>query len=248
MTDLDRVVEIRIDRSVVIEPDGLTVAFADVEDSRCPRGAVCVWEGEGTAELRLRTRDGRTAVVRPTVRPGSDPARYAWLTAYAFGLRITLLELNPYPELDRPRDRSRYRARLRFERVGDPAPCLDVEFDRNPSGRCADPLWLDEVSIENGRLVVASHFGGGCGEHGFSLIAQQGFAKTNPPTIDCWFVHCNVDDPCEAIVADTVCFDLRRIGGLCDALFGGCGEIVINVYECDPEDPGGMHPVTWARW
>lgn len=245
--DIDRAVEIRIDRSVFIRSEGLTITFAEVEDSRCPRGVVCVWEGEGIAELRLRVVDGREAVVRPTVRPGTDPERFPWLTAYAFGLKISLLELAPYPDVDRPYDRSRYTARLRFERVGDPAPCRDVEFDSDPAGRCADPLWFDSVRIEDDRLVAALRHGGGCGDHEFALFADRGFAKTNPPTIDCRLVHHNLGDLCEAIVADTVCFDLRRIGELCDGIFGDCGEIVINVHECDPAGTGEMRTLRWVR-
>lgn len=245
--DLDRIVEVGIDQSIFIAPEQLRITFAEVTDSRCPIGAVCFWEGEGIAELHLRKNDGREAVVTPTIRPGGDPDRDAWLKAYAFGLRITLLELEPFPDIDRPYDRSRYRARLRIERVGDPAPCLDVEFDRYPPNRCGAPLWLDEVSIEDDRLVVSSSFSGGCGEHGFALIASRTFTGIDPPTIECWFAHYNIDDACRAIVSETVCFDLRRVGEFCDGLFGGCAEIVIRVHECDPSDPGEMRTVTWVR-
>jgi len=247
ISGIDRAIDIRIDHSVFIRSERLTVTFTDVIESRCPRGAICIWEGEGIAELRLRTSDRREAVIRPTIRPGMDPERFPWLTAYAFGLKITLLELEPYPDVDLRYDRSRCRARLLFELVGDPAPCRDVEFDEDPAGRCADPLWFDDVSIDGDRLVVALRHSGGCGDHEFALFADRGFAKTNPPSIDCRFVHYDLGDLCEAIVPDTACFDLRRIGELCDGIFHGCDEIVINVYECDPSGTGEMRTVRWIR-
>ena len=60
------------------------------EDSRCPTGVTCVWEGNAAAELGATAGSGPTQqlVLNTTL----DPRSTLWN-----GLRITLLDVSPHP-------------------------------------------------------------------------------------------------------------------------------------------------------
>jgi hypothetical protein len=77
---------------------------AVLEDSRCPAGVQCVWEGNASIRLTLSS-GGRSesAVVNSAV----DPRQAAF-----FGYTIGLRDLTPYPVAAQPTDRSRYVATI----------------------------------------------------------------------------------------------------------------------------------------
>lgn len=83
----------------------LTVRFdAVTEDSRCPTGVQCVWEGNAGVRLTL-TSDDETQVF--IVNSALEP-RWVTFGGYAVGYR----ELAPYPVSEQPTDRSEYVARI----------------------------------------------------------------------------------------------------------------------------------------
>lgn len=73
---------------------GPSITFENVEDSRCPRNTVCVWEGE--VRVHLRVGDERVNIKVP----GS---------ATAAGYTIEVREVRPYPD-DPPPPKSAYEA------------------------------------------------------------------------------------------------------------------------------------------
>ena len=54
--DLSKNILIAYEQTVYIESEGISVTFREFSDSRCPKGAVCVWEGEGIVELIISPR------------------------------------------------------------------------------------------------------------------------------------------------------------------------------------------------
>ncbi|MBX2872476.1 MAG: hypothetical protein KTR30_10265 [Saprospiraceae bacterium] len=73
-------------------PD-MIVHFTQVtQDSRCPTGVNCVWEGEAVAELVLGKMGADTLAL--TYRPGREKASIGRASGYSF----RLLEVKPYPE------------------------------------------------------------------------------------------------------------------------------------------------------
>jgi hypothetical protein len=78
--------------------DGIEIGFAAVlEDSRCPTGVTCVWEGRASINLSL-TRAGQTGGVNLEIPGGTgrdDTERHR--PVEALGYRFTLLALDPYP-------------------------------------------------------------------------------------------------------------------------------------------------------
>jgi hypothetical protein len=89
----------------------LRLGFVDVEnDSRCPASVVCIWAGDGHAVLAVGAATG--PLERLHLHTTLDPRG-----ADAFGYRVTLLDLMPYP--DQPGDipLDAYAVRLRVERL-----------------------------------------------------------------------------------------------------------------------------------
>jgi hypothetical protein len=89
----------------------LRVGFMSVpSDSRCPTSVVCVWAGDGAAEISYGLGDGPS--FPDTLHTTLDPK------SVDFGAyRLTLLALTPYPSTTRPIPARDYRARLRVERI-----------------------------------------------------------------------------------------------------------------------------------
>ena len=106
-------VRIRVGQTIVVE--GIKVRFNAVEsDSRCPSDVVCVWEGDAVAnfvveqncncdtpafELKLHT----------TLQPKSGTA---------YGFRLELLQVAPYPRASSPIKQDAYNAWIRLTRTG----------------------------------------------------------------------------------------------------------------------------------
>ncbi|HEX6943825.1 MAG TPA: hypothetical protein VF128_12925 [Gemmatimonadaceae bacterium] len=105
-------VKVRVGQTIVV--GGIRVRFSNVEsDSRCASDVVCVWEGDAVAnfvveqncacespafELKLHT----------TLEPKSGSA---------YGSRIELLELAPYPRTTSPVRKDSYEAWVRITSV-----------------------------------------------------------------------------------------------------------------------------------
>jgi hypothetical protein len=101
---------VRVVRGQPLSIDGgrLTIAFTDLNDSRCPANVVCVWEGDAAATLRL---EGAGAVATPTLHTRLDPKG----TTHA-GYEITLVNVTPYPGTEPPNARLAPTAILRVTR------------------------------------------------------------------------------------------------------------------------------------
>lgn len=74
---------------------GASLQFIEFKDSRCPKGAQCIWAGHATATLRL-TRAGATTetIVIGTEAP---PAMKLPYQASSGDLQFTLTALEPAP-------------------------------------------------------------------------------------------------------------------------------------------------------
>jgi hypothetical protein len=237
--DLSENILLAYEQTVFIESEGISITFREFSDSRCPRGAVCVWEGEGIVELLVENGEGDIASALPVIRPGRDPERHTWMKAYALDYRITLLKLEPCPDLnDPPSGAQEHTALLDIERIPDPSGCDHVMFTQgDPSAMCRNELTIRGGSIDGIILDVYVTYGGGCGDHEFILLGRPAFMESFPVQIDLYVHHGNIDDYCDAIVSDTLCFDLRRVAELYEGVYQSCDDILINVLDCNPGDP-----------
>jgi len=94
-----------------VEGTAIHVRFLSVpEDSRCPIDVVCVWAGDGVAEIGLAVGSGPTTPVR--LHTTLEPRSADWN-----GVRVTLLELSPAPRAATPTKAEDYAVRLQVEPV-----------------------------------------------------------------------------------------------------------------------------------
>ncbi|MDH4062787.1 MAG: hypothetical protein OEW19_00195 [Acidobacteriota bacterium] len=85
----------------------VTITFVRVsDDSRCPRGVTCIWEGDATVELRIQPEDGAVELMSLHANPGFTQE------ATAARVRVRLVRLEPSPEADRPVAAGDYRVVL----------------------------------------------------------------------------------------------------------------------------------------
>jgi hypothetical protein len=247
--DLSENILLAYEQTVFIESEDLSVTFKDYMESRCPVGAVCFWEGEGVVELILENSSGDEVSTLPVIRPGRDPDKYTWLKAYAMDYRITLLELEPYPDLNEPPSGpEEYTALLKIERIVDPSGCDHVMFTQgDPKAMCEDELTIRGGSIEGLAIEIYVLYGGGCGDHSFMLLGRPNFMESYPVQIDLYVHHRNIDDYCDAIVSDTLCFDLRRVAELYEGIYQSCDDVLVNILDCNMDDPDEEFQVL-MRW
>jgi hypothetical protein len=248
VTDLPANIEIGYKETVFIESERLHITFNDFSDSRCPIGARCIWEGEAIVELLLVREESDSAYALPVSRPGLDPDRFTWLKAYALDYRITLIHLEPYPVVGEDRETSSYSISIYVERIIDPTDCDHVNFIRsNPTDLCEDEVVLGGAVLEDDLLKLPVKYTGGCGGHDFMLVAQPYFMESYPVQINLYLRHKNLGDFCEAVVGDTICFDVRRIGELYEGVYGKCDDIILNIYDCCMDDPEERFSVVLRR-
>lgn len=107
---LPAVVELHVGESVRLPQDRLTVTFEGVtQDSRCPMGAACKWEGDAAARLTLRS----------VMSEAEDCTLHTTLNPKSINIGQLLLQLKgvePYPTLDFPIDAKEYIATLAIDR------------------------------------------------------------------------------------------------------------------------------------
>ncbi len=89
-------VRLRAGQSARSPADRILITFDSVvEDSRCPQGVRCVWEGNAGIALSLKAPGGSAVVVLNTsTRFESRVSR--------LGFTIRLLEVSPLPEAEAP--------------------------------------------------------------------------------------------------------------------------------------------------
>lgn len=87
-------------------------------DSRCPENGICVWAGEAQVRLWLRKPAAERTFVTATIAgyvTAESTSSHA--SVDTLGYRITLLQLDPYPNTNRERREADYRALFNVESV-----------------------------------------------------------------------------------------------------------------------------------
>jgi len=103
---LDTEFTLAVGQSVVVAGENLSIEFVEVvSDSRCPKGATCIWAGEASCLIELTASDSTFRKV--LTQPGpSSPS-----TATVAGYEITF-DILPYPELGKQIAAKDYRLQM----------------------------------------------------------------------------------------------------------------------------------------
>ena len=100
-----------VGKSAAVKGGGLGIEFVSVvEDSRCPQGVDCIWEGNAKVRLRLKKAGGASAEIE--LNTNVEPQRAA-----ALGYDVRLTSLAPYPKGSEAVDKKSYVAALEVRRV-----------------------------------------------------------------------------------------------------------------------------------
>jgi len=79
--------------------DAVKICFDSLlEDSRCPRGALCIWMGTATGEFSLSVNNNEQKI---TLSTAASPALLPRDTVL-MGYKIEFLDLLPYPDINVP--------------------------------------------------------------------------------------------------------------------------------------------------
>ena len=102
-------IRIRVGQTVIVE--GVRVRFSAVEsDSRCPIDAICVWEGDAVAVFVVEQNcDCRTPAFELKLHTSLQPK-----SGTAYGFKVELLHLAPYPSASSPIKPDAYSAWIRL--------------------------------------------------------------------------------------------------------------------------------------
>ena len=102
-------IRIRIGQTVIVE--GVKVRFSAVEsDSRCPMDAICVWQGDAVAVFVVEQNcDCRTPAFELKLHTSLEPR-----SGTAYGFKVELRQLAPYPSASSPIKQDAYSAWIRL--------------------------------------------------------------------------------------------------------------------------------------
>jgi hypothetical protein len=102
-------VTLQLDQTVEVTPDGIRMTFIGIpEDSRCPTGVECIWEGR--ALVKFSFRKGNEYMEDVMATPSSNSTVPAYIEV--FGRKAKLLKVTPYPEGNNPIPAVDYRVRV----------------------------------------------------------------------------------------------------------------------------------------
>ena len=114
--------QVRLDEEFYLSPgqrvsiarEDLEVKFKEVtEDSRCPKGATCVWAGRVTCALEL-THAGVSKPISLTETGLTDEYSRAMYEGFEFAFQVT-----PYPHVGEKIAKAKYRLHLTINKLTD---------------------------------------------------------------------------------------------------------------------------------
>lgn len=105
---LDQEFTMEVGDMVRVEGTHLLIHFLSVpEDSRCPTGVTCVWEGDAEVLLELSSDNAEFAPQQRTLHTSLEPRSVSFM-----GVVIRLVEVAPYPSANERIDPASYTVRL----------------------------------------------------------------------------------------------------------------------------------------
>ena len=108
---LDKEVSVRIDRRYTVYPN-LSFEVDEVNDSRCPRGVVCIWQGVAVVWVKVFESAQIQAAEADRLRLSTHESRSQTYDDYHF----ELIDVEPYPDIEEEYDEEDIRVVLKITR------------------------------------------------------------------------------------------------------------------------------------
>jgi hypothetical protein len=110
---LDGAFELKHNQTALMESENLSIKFTDVpEDSRCPVGVECIWQGQAGIDLEIKKQENEPETIRLTSNAGEPE-----LAEKPVGdLYIRLVKVEPAKTTDRELKLSDYKITLTISR------------------------------------------------------------------------------------------------------------------------------------
>jgi hypothetical protein len=93
--EIGKITEVRLDETVENSKFNLSLRVKNLDDSRCPNGIVCVWEGNASVEFQLATKKGKYKFTLDT----HNPPNFKNDTVIE-GIKYQLIDVLPYPDIN----------------------------------------------------------------------------------------------------------------------------------------------------
>lgn len=221
--------------------EGLKIGFEKtVSDSRCPLDAYCFWAGMARVKLWLLKTNAETATATPAILgTGEDAESIRNLSVTVLGYRISLLELNPYPQNFDPIEPGEYVTTIEVEAIDGERYVPEVEIADLPIDSILfDPYSIDTLQLDGDILTLTAGYSGGCADHDFVLcMSPAAFLESYPVQANLYLRHDSHGDMCEALISEVLEFDLRPVASLFQYYYPGSeGMVYLNVHAFNGED------------
>lgn len=115
----------------------------------------------------------------------------------------------------------------------DAIPVILIENPDDFDRAAVEKNWfrINNVYTSENFLIYHIQYGGGCKTHEFQLFSTEGIYFSNPPQADLFLSHENNGDMCEALVPDTLVFDLTPLRER------GYQRLGLRIYEYEKQEP-----------
>jgi hypothetical protein len=240
VSDLEDAITLGFGQTVYVESEKLWITFTDmIGDSRCPMEAYCLWPGQAEIEISMRKRFGMEDFVVLVLPADRDPFLEPELFECSYGYRVYFLGLGPYPAAGHTIPDESYIALIYIEPDLECCPEGEVCFTWvSPFLLQRDPFILNGASMEGDELTIDVGYSGGCRDHGFKLYMQPVFAESNPVRANLYLSHNGNGDACEALISESLAFDVRKIAELYHDQYGGYDDIILDIFGYFTDQPG----------
>lgn len=116
---IDKEFEIKFHETKILKPDNILIFFDSlITDSRCAIGVMCVWEGEAVIKMKLTNTERETLNCYLKIKGyvnKEDIERHQ--STFVGRYSVILMQLDPYPVYDVPREIENYKALVKIERI-----------------------------------------------------------------------------------------------------------------------------------
>ncbi len=254
--EIDENISLGFNQSVVIEANKVRVSFESIiTESRCPNDELirCFWEGLAEIRLKVEKPDQLPKYIILAISgftTAADSNRYAGVDIY--DMNIKLVQLDPYPDQERPYPYNEYIASLVVTNLRPPSDHNGsvIISNVNTSAIQIDQFDLNSFRIDGDDAILSVSYGGGCRDHYFSLyMSPATFMESDPVQANLYLRHLGNDDMCEAYITEELRFDLSPIADLFRRTYRPGGTIQLNMFEYFVSAPSAkMSALYFVNW